>query len=318
MVDCRMARRPLVRQFSWSVSRDRLFRSCLRAYYYYYYGAWGGWEPLAPPGVRDLYVLKHLSTRQQWAGSAVHEVLEAVLRRLREGRPMRQAEAESRLTNLMRFRWQQSRAGSYRDTPKRGGLVEHEYALAVSADTWKSLHERSRRALAAAFTLGIFERLAAIPKDAWLGVERLDAFAVNGVPVYAVPDLAFRERERVVVIDWKTAAEEPALGADARFQLACYGLYARDRYGAAPEHVRLGVAFLGGPSYRELEMTAADLDAAGRRLSASALAMRSRLADRGTDVARETDFPPTDDTARCGTCAFRRPCRGASWVTPAA
>src|SRR5437867_1167185 len=68
-------------EFSWSKSRHEKLSECPRAYYYQYYGSWGGWE--APNGspARELYVLKKLSSRFQWAGSLVHDALRSMLTR---------------------------------------------------------------------------------------------------------------------------------------------------------------------------------------------------------------------------------------------
>lgn len=314
-----MARLFLPRTFSWSVSRDRLFRSCLRAYYYRYYGAWGGWEAGAAPDVRELYVLKQLKTRHQWAGEAVHRTLREVLDALRRGRLTPLAEAEGRLTRVMRLWFRASREGAYWREPKRGGLVEHEYRAAVPAEAWRALHGEARRALSAAYRLGLFERLARLGKGDWLAVETLESFELDGVQVHCVPDLSFREGDRVVVVDWKTGPHGPdAWAGDAavRFQLACYGLHARVRWGVPPERLRLGVALLARPDYQESGIDAAELAAAEAAIRSSAAAMRARLADPATNLARIEDFPQTDDLARCARCPFRRPCRGASWSAP--
>ena len=62
--------RDLQNEFSWSKSRHEKFAECPRAYWFHYYGSWGGWDAAAPRDVRELYVLKNLSSRWQWAGSA--------------------------------------------------------------------------------------------------------------------------------------------------------------------------------------------------------------------------------------------------------
>jgi hypothetical protein len=69
----------LQNEFSWSKSRHDKFAECRRAYFYAYYGSWGGWEAPGGSEVRELYVLKKLSTRFQWAGSVVHDALKQVL-----------------------------------------------------------------------------------------------------------------------------------------------------------------------------------------------------------------------------------------------
>src|ERR671927_294507 len=73
----------LTNDFTWSKSRHEKFGECLRAYYYQYYGSWGGWEAAPGSRERELYVLKKLSSRWQWAGSVVHGAIRDMLRRER-------------------------------------------------------------------------------------------------------------------------------------------------------------------------------------------------------------------------------------------
>ena len=58
-------------EFSWSISRDRVFQTCPRQYYFNYYGYWGGWEINAPQRVKQIYVLKQLKNRYMWSGEKV-------------------------------------------------------------------------------------------------------------------------------------------------------------------------------------------------------------------------------------------------------
>jgi len=59
-------------EFSWSKSRDEIFRTCPRQYYFNYYGYWGGWEQNAPERTRQIYILKNLQNRYSWKGDRVH------------------------------------------------------------------------------------------------------------------------------------------------------------------------------------------------------------------------------------------------------
>ena len=59
--------------FSWSKSRDEVFQTCPRQYYFNYYGYWGGWEESAPERTRQIYVIKKLKNRFMWAGEKVHD-----------------------------------------------------------------------------------------------------------------------------------------------------------------------------------------------------------------------------------------------------
>ena len=50
-------------EFSWSKTRDEIFKSCPRKYWFAYYGFWNGWLKDAPERARRIYVLKNLKTR---------------------------------------------------------------------------------------------------------------------------------------------------------------------------------------------------------------------------------------------------------------
>ena len=65
--------------FSWSASRDRLFRTCPRAYYYNYYAYWNGWSYNADEETKTIYKLKKLQGLPLWAGSTVHDVIQEFL-----------------------------------------------------------------------------------------------------------------------------------------------------------------------------------------------------------------------------------------------
>ena len=72
-------------EFSWSISRDRLFQTCPRQYYFNYYRYWGGWETDAAERTRQIYVLKQLKNRYMWAGAKVHDCIERTLTNLQRG-----------------------------------------------------------------------------------------------------------------------------------------------------------------------------------------------------------------------------------------
>ena len=61
----------MAKEFSWSVSRHDTFASCKRRYFYSYYASEDD------PEIRRL---KKLSALPLWAGSVVHETIEAFLK----------------------------------------------------------------------------------------------------------------------------------------------------------------------------------------------------------------------------------------------
>ena len=68
-------------EFSWSKSRDGLFRECPKKYYFHYYGSWGGWVASEDDKVKQIYYLKKLKSKELWLGSVVHDVIEFILKK---------------------------------------------------------------------------------------------------------------------------------------------------------------------------------------------------------------------------------------------
>ena len=72
-------------EFSWSKSRDEVFMTCPRQYYFNYYAYWGGWQQNAPERTKQIYILKNLKNRYMWAGNNVHQCIKHTLKNLQRG-----------------------------------------------------------------------------------------------------------------------------------------------------------------------------------------------------------------------------------------
>ena len=129
-----------VNDFSWSYSRHTTFQTCLKKYYFSYYAAWGGWQENAAARTREIYRLKRLFTRQQWAGHHAHQAIGALLKNIpRRTDDSFAASVEARQIERMRREFRDSRSGAYRANPARiPGLFEHEYNLELPAEEWKA------------------------------------------------------------------------------------------------------------------------------------------------------------------------------------
>ncbi len=286
---------------------------CRRAYFYAYYGSWGGWE--AEPGspVRELYVLKKLSSRWQWAGSVVHESLRQLLVRARvTGDFLPEEKLLERTRARARAEWAVSRDKSYwREASRITGLVEHEYGEAVPPEDWKRLYEQVvDGAIRAFYRSETLDAIRATPRADWLTVDELDAWEFEGTKIWLAVDFAYRDRDgRVHVLDWKTGRER---GVD-HVQVGTYALYARQKWGVALDGVVGGLVYLVGANGAGAERVsvaadAAALDACTREMRTSIAGMKAALADPARNVARVEAFPQAEDRAACRRCPFRRPC----------
>jgi len=303
----------LQNEFTWSKSRHEKFSDCRRAYFFTYYGSWGGWEAPAGSTVRELYVLKKLSSRWQWAGSIVHGALKQVLSRAKvTGDLLPLEKLLERTRARARAEWAGSREKSYwREASRIVGLVEHEYAEPVADPEWKRLYEQViEGSLRAFYASEVLEEIRRTPRPDWLTVDELDSWDFEGTKIWAAVDFAYRDRDgRVHVLDWKTGKER---GVD-HVQVGTYALYARQKWGVPVDGVVGGLVYLVGEngSAGERVSVAADaatLDRCREEMRTSIGAMRATLADPARNLAIEDAFPRLEDRGACRRCPFRRPC----------
>jgi hypothetical protein len=304
----------LTNEFTWSVSRQRLFRTCRRAYYFRYYGAWGWWEPGADPLTRELGILKNLKTRFTLAGEVVHETIAHVLGRHRDGQEVPLALAQERVVALLREGFRQSLRQEYRQR-KAVGLFEHEYGEEVPPDEWARMRDRALRCLENFYNSEIRRAILARPPASWFPIDTLDSFDFEGTKVFAAPDFAMRDAAGDThILDWKTGEPDEAAG---QRQLACYGLFARERWGLDPRRAVGELCYLESGKHVSTPLDEAALAGAAALIRQSISEMKCLLSDPARNRADPTRFPRADGLSACGRCNFRRIC-WPEWPPPEA
>jgi len=295
-------------EFSWSISRDQVFQTCPRQYYYNYYAYWGGWEKSAPARTREIYILKNLKTRHMWAGEKVHACIKRTLRNLQRGISLLPVDEIVSITlNQMREEFRSSREGRYRVYPKTCALFEHEYGVEVGDTEWKSLADHVGRCLRNFYRSEQFSVLMTLPRDRWLEVEDFSSFLMDGTKIWAVLDCSFRNEDGATIIDWKTGR---GTAGDVSLQLACYAMYGVEKWRVKAEQIRLIEYNLLSDHRAEFCITAGEIENAKAYVRGSISDMQSLLVDVADNVPREERAfgRVTDDRVR-GRCNFKKVCR---------
>jgi hypothetical protein len=299
----------LQNEFTWSKSRHEKFKECLRAYYLHYYGSWGGWEAAPGSETRELWILKKLSSRWQWAGSVVHEAIEKLLLRARAGAGLRGVdELVEQTKRRARAQWVASREKGYwrepRDVP---GLLEHEYAEPVTNEEWKRLwDEVVETSLRSFYASPTFAAIREVPRERWLSVDELDSFVFEGTKVWVAVDFAYRDDEgRVHVLDWKTGRQRDV----DHVQVGIYALYASGKWQVPADRVVGGLVYLPSGARRvDVSVGEPALEGCRAAMRGSIAAMRERLDDAAANHASMPRFPMPESREPCARCPFRRPC----------
>ncbi len=294
--------------FSWSFSRDALYRRCLRAYYYHYYAAWNGWQPDAPPPVRQTYLLKNLTTIPLWVGTLVHDAINFALNRLHSGAVVPPNDLLAQMRQRARADVEASRQQLYRHQPRQQpGFQEHYYRAGLSAADWAAAWQRAEQRLLTFVQSPLYARLQLLPPDAFLMRETLHDFELAGVKVWVKIDVATVENGCIYLYDWKTGAVDPA---EAQRQLSIYGLFARRYWPEFSAMPLRGILF----NLAENKVTTLDLNDEGLHesqlvIERSIEQMRHLLAKpTAANRAELHRFPMVANRDECATCRFRELC----------
>ncbi len=298
---------PFENVFSWSKSRAGLLDECARSYYYKYYASWGGWDQPKDSRSWQLWMLGKLSNRYMWKGDMVHRAIEMALKGMREGRrlPVPELKRWARLT--MRSSFKESLHSRNHEKPKQFfGLFEHEYAEPVQDTTWQELADSVDQCIEAFFRARVWREIESSDPKSWLTIEDFAEFDVEGAPVRLKIDFARRTGPGAYIYDWKTG--KPARDADG-FQLGLYALFAREKWGVAPDAIHTRYVYLPSGDEVPIAVDESVLERTRGVIRESVARMRETLADVGANLPREEDaFAFAADERTCKRCNFRKVC----------
>ncbi|AKJ64654.1 PD-(D/E)XK nuclease family protein [Kiritimatiella glycovorans] len=302
--------------FSWSYSAAMDFEECRRRHYWKKYGKWGGWNRDADPTARKAYQLDKMENCFTLTGHAAEQAVEWLLAEAQSGRDHGAEEAWEHIARpFLRRAWKESRDGEWRRAPKKYCcLREHYYGtLEDEKSRAAEMKEQILRCLAH-FLDRTLPRLRDIRPEDRIEVAVPGAggdaehFVFNGIKVYAIPDYAWREADRIHIIDWKAGR----MKAEHARQVGVYGLWAREKHATPPEQVTVYVEYLNEGRVAVDQLTPERLDEVVAYMSRTVGEMTEYLVDadreRNIPVPRD-EWELASDPRICGRCNFYELCR---------
>ena len=301
-------------EFAWSWSRHKAFYECPRRLYWQYYGSWAGWLDDAPADARLGYRLKQLKSVAMLVGEAFHDVVAEVLAHrspAAPGVPVEQLriDMERRLRKCIRE--SRNRDWARYGNPKRyTNLFEDYYGTGVDEIAEEKALQEIRECVDGFARSPYGRRAFSIPGDRIVIIDPRNfddkRFALDGIAVYASPDLIARDAAGDMhIVDWKTGRPDKAKLA----QLSVYGLFVREKFGAPLERMTAHLVYVRtGETERHGDL-AAGASEARRMVKTYVDDVRGRLTDVENNLAADMGrFPMTTDTRLCRRCNFRELC----------
>ncbi len=296
----------LKNELKWSHTRQRRWDTCRRLYYLAHYAHWNGWRRDASPLQRTCYILSKMVSLPMFAGDVVHRIAEKALKDLRAGHTRSIDAWTEEARRLLNEGWQQSRAGKWREDPKRNTLLfEHYHRLPVGEADVARTRERVLGCVERLFAGPMWQRIRESDPARWRSIEELAELRVGAFGAWVKIDFAFDDADGLCrLVDWKTGREEE----NHRDQLMAYALWARQAWDVTPERIRLDAVYLREGQVETVTPEAGALEAAGQRIAGVCRAMEAACDDPRENTATVENFPMTDDRRECARCFFQSVC----------
>ncbi|MDY3206294.1 PD-(D/E)XK nuclease family protein [Clostridium baratii] len=300
---------------SWSISRIKTIKSCLREYYYTYYGSHRGWDPEASYEQKYSWRLKKLTNIWLAFGDVIHKAIKNIIDFKKNNIDKEidvDALKEFVRTNLNIIVKQSSRKDSilrWNEYPKGNMLLEYYYDGKLEREDILEIKERIEQCVENIFESKTFFD---INKGEYLDILEVDEgnfdyFFHEGVKVFALIDLLYLDNDRnIVIVDWKTGKQNE----EDREQLLVYLLYVMEKYNVPVEKVKGRVEYLLQGEHVEYSFTNDDVEHIKNRISLEINVINALLVDENNNIPKDKDtFIMCDEDFKCNKCKYRRLCK---------
>jgi len=292
-------------EFSWSKSRDNIFKECRRKYFFNHYGFWNGWNANENDRTKRIYYLKKLSTKEVWMGSLVHEVIEYLLRKFQVGEAVSLGHVLTILKKRFDLGFRMSELKEYTGFNSRAHrFFEHEYKIGIFEKEKSDLLKKAEFCLTNFFNSDIFMEIRRSPIENWITLEEFLNFDFEGTKIFLSIDFAMRKGNKIILYDWKTGRERLA---DFDLQLSLYALYIADKFKILAKNIEMRIFNLAIDKVDVFDVDENKLEEMRKYIRESILDMKKLLKDVSSNFGIENDFEKNEGE-KCKWCNFRKVC----------
>jgi hypothetical protein len=298
-------------EWSWSISRDKVFRECPRRYYYNYYGGHNGWLSEASIEIKTIYRLKHIKNLYLIFGEFVHEVIRDTIQSFAK---QQKIPIQQNLIDNIREKLNKA----YLDSQKRDKwwynlkylnmLHEIYYDGSLPSKRVEEIKSRLKKCVLNFLESESFKEIMSkcnLVQLIELDIAEPSSFLLNNLKIYVSPDLIYKLDEKLVVVDWKTGVENES----DRDQVILYALYANFKYNVPIDKIECRIEnLLSGKDYR-YAVYPSDIIELKEHIFNSHQKMQEYLKKPEKNEPKETkEFVANPSKLVCGLCNFREVC----------
>ncbi|MBN6189188.1 PD-(D/E)XK nuclease family protein [Aneurinibacillus sp. BA2021] len=296
-------------QWSWSLSRDQMFHTCKRQYFYHYYQSHGGWLLTASPEAQTAYRLKQLTNLYLVLGDAVHTAAQKLiaLHETRQAYPPADTIIAYIRRMLNRAYQESKQPDEWWGYPKQSTMLhEMYYDGELPRDRIEAVSARIAGCVEHLLASESLREMQDVEHITLLEVEKLNDFIMDDEKIYVKLDALYRRGDGTYVItDWKTGK----VAEKNEEQLWLYALYLHEYYGVPLSLIEVRTEYLLDGQCVRSTPTEEHLEWIRHKIRVSLQSMRSYLADSYYNRPLPLEsFTGAGTEMTCRMCNFRQIC----------
>ncbi|MEB3101908.1 PD-(D/E)XK nuclease family protein [Ferviditalea candida] len=296
-------------EWSWSQSRDGLFRECIRKYYYYYYASHNGWLRDSDPESQAAYRLKQISNLYLLLGDAVHQMAESALKSWRDCGSLTE---KSEMILGIRSRLNQAYKDSlqvkqWKAAPKKLAMLhEMYYGGGLSPQRVGQIKERIEACVDGFLSSRSLVELQGVDGIEIKEIEELNQFYISGEKIHVKLDMLYQKADGTwIIADWKTGLESDK----NEQQMLLYALFLHDQYKVPYDRIEIRLEYLLSRECVTPKIAIEEVERIEAEVMDSIRQMKAYLEDpvRNIPLPKEA-FPPNPGKKTCSSCSFLEIC----------
>ena len=288
----------LKHEFSWSLTRHKIFEQCRRKYYNYYYGSWNGWDKYADEKTRLLYSLKKLQSIPSWTESIfIH-----VLREACQNKKLTLHELTRSATKQIRKRFLDLTDKTTSPEFRQPFLTEMIYGNFKIEELHFKVESKLKKILANFAESPFYEIMADLNPFSIKNIPQPASFYLNGVKIWANPDFIWTEKGTIKVSN--LSINDPMQSAEWAFKATMDSMLVKELFPGS-QHIETSSFFLHQPRFPEITISR-NKQEVQTIIDNSCKAMLD-LTDLDTNIKEEI-FQKADGEI-CKNCNFRKACQ---------
>lgn len=299
-------------EYSWSLSRHKIFLDCNRKYAYHYYMSHNGWLQDSNVLAKDAYRLKNLTNLEMFFGKIVHELIEKVLKYFLQNNAVPNEEVLNTFIKkqLNQGFWESMNSKSLWEIKPKQYTMFHEIYYEGKLMTEKIEEIKSRLSVCMKHFLEskTFQDIQQKENTKVFEFEQFRTMNWNGTKVFIVMDMVYRNftTNKWIIVDWKTGK----VSDEDRSQLALYALYLKEKFNLNDfSEIEVRNEYLLEGFHKAYKLNDYDMKNINYIFNLSNETMKSLLEDQKSNKPLDlVFFEKTIYESKCSRCNYKELC----------